>query len=68
MTQIIQEKDRLVSHLQNTNRELEDYMANLERLSSIDALGVQREATFFKPKQRENINKIFSQGLKLLFF
>ena len=34
MTQTIQEQDRVINHLQNTNKELEDYVANLEKLST----------------------------------
>ena len=37
MTQIINERDKAVSHLQNTNKELENYMATLEKLSGIQA-------------------------------
>ena len=34
MTETVLEKDRVVSHLQNTNMELEEYVANLEKLST----------------------------------
>ena len=37
MTQIINEKDKAVSHLQNTNKELESYVATLEKLSLMQA-------------------------------
>ncbi|PFX14072.1 hypothetical protein AWC38_SpisGene21809 [Stylophora pistillata] len=33
MTQTIEEKDRVISHLQNTNKQLEDYLVYLEKLS-----------------------------------
>ena len=35
MTQIIHEKDRVIRQLQNTNCELEEYVANLEKLNSM---------------------------------
>ena len=37
MTQIIHEKDRVISHLQKTNSELEDYVANLEKINGVQA-------------------------------
>ena len=35
MGQIIQEKERVISHLQNTSSELEDYVTYLEKLSCV---------------------------------
>lgn len=37
MTQVINERNKAVSHLQNINKELENYVATLEKLSGIQA-------------------------------
>lgn len=37
MIQIIHEKDRVISHLQKTNSELEDYVANLKKINGVQA-------------------------------